>query len=41
MSRIPLVGLPADRKQIGLHPFHAVGEKYLRAVIDGAGCLPV
>lgn len=41
MSRIPLVGLPADRKQIGLHPFHAVGEKYLRAVIDGAGALPL
>ena len=41
MRRIPLVGLPSDRKQIGLHPFQAVGEKYLRAVVDGAGCLPL
>lgn len=41
MRRIPLVGLPCDRKQIGQHPFQAVGEKYVRAVVDGAGCLPV
>ncbi|MBW8368935.1 MAG: gamma-glutamyl-gamma-aminobutyrate hydrolase family protein [Arenimonas sp.] len=41
MRRIPLVGLPSDRKQIGHHPFQAVGEKYLRAVVDGAGCLPL
>lgn len=40
MRRIPLVGLPSDRKQIGHHPFQAVGEKYVRAVVDGAGCLP-
>lgn len=26
---------------LGLHPTHTVGEKYLRAVIDGAGCLPL
>lgn len=37
----PLIGVPADRKQIGPHPFTAVGEKYLRAVIDGAGGLPL
>lgn len=41
MRPIPLVGLPSDRKQIGHHPFQAVGEKYIRAVVDGAGCLPV
>lgn len=41
MRRIPLVGLPADRKQIGHHPFHAVGEKYLRAVVDAAEALPL
>ncbi|KFN51527.1 gamma-glutamyl-gamma-aminobutyrate hydrolase family protein [Arenimonas composti] len=41
MAPVPLVGLPADRKQIGLHPFQAVGEKYIRAVVDGAGALPV
>jgi putative glutamine amidotransferase len=37
----PLIGLPADRRMIGLHPFHAVGEKYARAVLDAAGGLPI
>lgn len=41
MRRVPLVGLPADCKPIGPHPFHAVGDKYVRAVVDGAGCHPV
>lgn len=41
MSRTPVVGLPTDRKMIGPHPFLAVGEKYVRAVVDGAGCLPL
>lgn len=41
MTSPPLVGLPTDRKQIGPHPFLAVGEKYLRAVVDGAGAMPV
>jgi len=41
MPSAPLVGIPSDRKQIGHHPFQAVGEKYIRAVSDGAGCLPV
>ena len=41
MASPPLVGLPTDRKPIGPHPFLAVGEKYVRAVVDGAGCLPL
>lgn len=41
MPRLPLIGLPADRKQIGLHPFQAVGEKYLRAIVDTGVGLPV
>ena len=41
MALPPLVGLPTDRKQIGLHPFLAAGEKYVRAVVDGAGATPV
>ena len=36
MTSPPLVGLPTDRKQIGPHPFLAVGEKYVRAVVEGA-----
>jgi putative glutamine amidotransferase len=41
MTPLPRVGLPTDHKQIGTHPFLAVGEKYVRAVVDGAGCLPL
>jgi len=26
---------------IGLHPFHCVGEKYLTALVEGAGAIPV
>ena len=41
MTPLPRVGLPTDHKQIGAHPILAVGEKYVRAVVDGAGCLPL
>jgi putative glutamine amidotransferase len=34
MRRFPLIGLPSDHKQIGPHPFQAVGEKYIRAIVD-------
>jgi putative glutamine amidotransferase len=37
----PIVGIPCDHRMIGLHPFHAVGEKYVVAARDGAGALPV
>ncbi len=36
-----LVGVPACRKHLEPHWFHAVGEKYLDAVLDAAGCVPV
>ncbi len=38
--RRPVIGLPADRRLIGRHPFHAVGEKYIRAVMEAAGAIP-
>ncbi|HEY0333709.1 MAG TPA: gamma-glutamyl-gamma-aminobutyrate hydrolase family protein [Stenotrophomonas sp.] len=41
MAFPPLVGLPSDRKIIGPHPFLAVGEKYVRALVDGAQATPV
>lgn len=41
MRRTPLVGIPSDRKQLGNHAFQVVGEKYIRAVVDGAGLLPM
>lgn len=37
----PLVGIPADRKLLGNHYFHCVGEKYIKALIDGANVVPV
>lgn len=36
MSRKPLIGVPADRRLLGDHYFHCVGEKYLHAVATGA-----
>lgn len=37
----PVIGLPADRRMIGDHPFHAVGEKYLMALAEAAGAIPL
>lgn len=37
----PLIGVPADRKLLGHHYFHCVGEKYLLAIVEGADCVPV
>ncbi len=41
MNRRPIIGVPADRRDLDPHPFHVVGEKYLRALTDGADALPV
>ncbi len=41
MRARPWVAVPADCKQVGPHPFQAVGEKYLRALIDGADVVPI
>ena len=40
-ERKPLIGIPADRRILGLHPFHCVGEKYIRAIADAADAVPV
>jgi putative glutamine amidotransferase len=40
-SARPLIGIPADRRMVGAHPFHMVGEKYARAVLEAAGAAPV
>jgi putative glutamine amidotransferase len=37
----PVIGIPADRRMIAQHPFHAVGEKYIRAVAEAAGAVPL
>jgi putative glutamine amidotransferase len=41
MNQRPVIGIPADRRMIGPHPFHAVGEKYIAAVVQAADCLPL
>ena len=37
----PLVGVISDRRMVGAHPFHMIGEKYLQAVADAADGYPV
>ncbi len=37
----PLIGIPADRRTVGAHPYHMVGEKYARAVMDAAAGVPL
>lgn len=39
--RKPLIGIPADRRILGPHPFHCVGEKYIAAVAEAADAVPV
>jgi putative glutamine amidotransferase len=41
MAARPLIGIPADRRMVGKHPFHMVGEKYARAVLEAAGAAPL
>jgi putative glutamine amidotransferase len=40
-GRAPIVGIPCDRRMVGPHPFHMVGEKYITALRDGACVLPM
>jgi putative glutamine amidotransferase len=40
-ERIPLVGLPCCTRLVGEHPAHWVGDKYVRAVSDAVGAVPL
>jgi putative glutamine amidotransferase len=40
-SRRPVIGISADRRMIGNHPFHQAGEEYMAAVTAAAGGIPV
>jgi len=40
-SAKPLIGIPACRKRIDPHMFHAVGEKYITAIANAAGGAPL
>ena len=39
--RKPVIGIPADRRLLGSHWFHCVGEKYINAVAQAADAVPV
>lgn len=41
MRAKPFIGIPADRRLLGKHWFHAVGEKYIAAVAEAADAIPV
>src|SRR5262249_57554401 len=40
-SSAPLIGIPVDVRLVDDQPFHVVGEKYITAVADAAGGLPL
>ena len=40
-SARPLIGLPADRRTLGVQPFHVAAEKYARALLEAADALPL
>ncbi|HEY2418699.1 MAG TPA: gamma-glutamyl-gamma-aminobutyrate hydrolase family protein [Steroidobacteraceae bacterium] len=40
-SKRPVIGIPADRRMLGPQAYHLVGEKYVTAVLDGAGGVPL
>jgi putative glutamine amidotransferase len=40
-TRLPVVGIPCDRKKVGDHAFHMVGEKYIDAVREGSRSMPL
>jgi putative glutamine amidotransferase len=37
----PVIGIATDRRIVGPHPFHMAGEKYIHAVSQAAGALPL
>lgn len=40
-SRLPIVGIPCDRRKLGDHFFHMVGEKYIDAIREGSRAIPL
>jgi len=39
--RTPVVGIPCDHRMVGRHPFHMAGEKYIKAVHESTGAVPL
>jgi putative glutamine amidotransferase len=40
-SKRPVIGIPADRRMHGPQPYHLVAEKYVTAILDAAGGVPL
>jgi len=40
-AHLPVVGIICDKEIIGPHPFHVAGEKYIKAISNFSGCLPI
>lgn len=40
-TKRPIIGIPADVKQLGDHPFNVVGTKYIDAIVNVAECTPI
>lgn len=38
---LPLIGIPSCVRDVGIHPYHVVGEKYINAVAHACQALPV
>jgi putative glutamine amidotransferase len=38
---LPLVGIPCCHRSIGQHGYHVAGDKYIRAVAEGSGAVPL
>lgn len=36
----PVVLIPSDVRQVGINPFHCIGEKYINAIVHGTGAIP-
>ncbi len=41
MTAKPIIAVPSDRRILDPHPSHTTAEKYLKAIVDGAGGLPI
>src|SRR4051812_30658946 len=39
MKRPAIIGIPSDHRMLGRHPFHCVGEKYIRAVRESTSAV--
>lgn len=40
-SKPLVIGVVTDNKMIGVHPFHALGDKYLRSITEGMKAVPL